>query len=85
MILGEESFLEEQELVLGAGRVVDDSDEQSLEVDFDAGEQLRERRFVEVPVVVEGELARMEMDLDEASPHGDCQRGRQRTQHRRAK
>ena len=35
--------------MFGTGAVVDDGDEESLEIDFDAGEQLRERCLVEVP------------------------------------
>lgn len=65
MILGEEAFFEEQELVLGTGGVVDDRNKEALEVDLDAGEQLGERGFLEVPVIVEGELARVEVDFDE--------------------
>ena len=40
VILGEEAFLEEQDLVLGSGGVVDDGDEEALEVDLNAGAQL---------------------------------------------
>jgi len=65
VILGEEAFFEKQKLVFGSGGVVDDGDEEALEVDLDAREQLGERGFVEVPVVVEGELSRMQVDLDE--------------------
>ena len=70
MILGEKAFLEKQELVLGAGAVVDDGDEEALEIDLDAGEQLGERGFLEVAVVVEGELAGMQVDLDEVGLAG---------------
>ena len=45
LVLGEGAFLEEQQLVFGAGAVVDDGDEEAAEVDFDAGEEFRERRF----------------------------------------
>ena len=60
MVLGEEAFFEEQKLVLGAGGVVDDGDEGALEIDFDAGEQLGERGFleevlIEHPVGIRGE------------------------------
>ncbi len=57
VVLGQEAFPEEQELVLVAGGVVDDGDEEAFEIDLDAGEQLGERFLFEVPVVVEGELA----------------------------
>ena len=40
MLLGEEALLEGQERVSGTGGVVDDGDEEVLEVDLDAGEQL---------------------------------------------
>ena len=53
MVFGQEAFLEKQELVLWAGGVVDDGNEKALEVDLDAGEQLGERCFVEVLVVME--------------------------------
>lgn len=42
VVLGEEAFFEKQELVFGSGGVVDDGDEEPLEVDLDAGEQLGE-------------------------------------------
>lgn len=67
VILGKEAFLEEQELMFRSGGVVDDGDDEALEVDLDAGEQLGERGFFKVPVVVEGELAGMQVDLDEVA------------------
>jgi hypothetical protein len=70
VVFGEEAFFEEEELVLGSRGVVDDGDEEPLEVALDAGEQLGERGFVEVPVVVEGELAGMQVDLDEVGLAG---------------
>jgi hypothetical protein len=57
-----EAFFEEEELVFRAGAVVDDGDEEAVEVDFDAGEELWEWVFFEVAIVVEGELAGVEMD-----------------------
>ena len=38
VILGEEALFEKQELVLGAGGVVDDGDEEPPEFDLDPGE-----------------------------------------------
>jgi hypothetical protein len=43
VVLGEEAFLEKQELVLGSVGVIDDSDEEPFEVDLDAGEKFGER------------------------------------------
>jgi hypothetical protein len=57
MILGEKALLEKQELVLGTGSVVDHGNKEALEVDLNVSKQLGEWVFVEVPVVVEGELA----------------------------
>lgn len=70
MVLGEEAFLEKQELVFRTGGVVDDGDEKALEIDLDAGEQLGKRGCVEVAVVVEGEFPRMQVDLDEVGLAG---------------
>jgi hypothetical protein len=42
VVLGEKAFFEKQELMLGAGGVVDNGDEEAAEVDFDAGEELGE-------------------------------------------
>ena len=70
VILGEEAFFEKQELVFGAGAVVDDGDEEPPEINLDPCEQLGERRGVEFPVVMEGELARVKMDLDEVGLAG---------------
>ena len=64
VVFSEEAFFEKKELMLGAGGVVDDGDEEPLEVDFDAGEQLGEWRFFEVLVVVEGEFAGIQVDFD---------------------
>ncbi len=63
MVFGEEALFEKQKLMLTTVGVVDDGDEESLEVDLDAGEQLGERGFIEVAVVVEGELGGVQVDL----------------------
>jgi len=59
VVLGEEALFQEKQLVIRAGGVIDDGDEEALEIDLDAGEQLGEWGVVEVLVVVEGELAGM--------------------------
>lgn len=64
VVLGEEAFFEEQELVLRAGGVVDEGDEEALEIDFDAGEQLGQRGLFKVAVVVKGELAGVDILSD---------------------
>jgi hypothetical protein len=43
VVFGQESLFEKQELVLRSVGVVDDGDEEPLEVDLDAGEQLWQR------------------------------------------
>lgn len=45
VVFGQESLLEKQELLLCSIGVVDDGDEEPLEVDFDAGEQLWQRGY----------------------------------------
>jgi hypothetical protein len=65
VVLGEETFFEKQELVFRSGGVIDHGDEEPLEVDLDPGEQLGEWSGVELAVVVEGELAGMEVDFDQ--------------------
>jgi hypothetical protein len=57
VVLGEEAFFEKQELMLGAGSVIDDRDKEPPEVDLDPGEQLGKRCGLEVAVVMEGEFA----------------------------
>ncbi len=76
MVFGEEAFFEKQKLMLTTVGVVDDGDEEPLEVDLDAGEQLGERGFIEVAVVVEGELAGVQMDLDTNSAIDGSTNGR---------
>ncbi len=70
VVFGEEAFFEKQELVLSTVGMVDDGDEETLEVDLDAGEQFGKRGFFEVAVVVEGEFAGIQMDLDEVGLAG---------------
>jgi hypothetical protein len=76
VVFGEEAFFEKQKLMLTTVGVVDDGDEEPLEVDLDAGEQLGERGFIEVAVVVEGELAGVQMDLDTNSAIDGSTNGR---------
>jgi hypothetical protein len=73
VLLGEEAFFEEEELVFGSVRVVDDRNEEAAEVDLDAGKELGERVFFEVAVVVRGEgVARLEDARCKRSRKGLC-------------
>jgi hypothetical protein len=76
MVLGEEAFFEKQKLMLTTVGVVDDGDEESPEIKLDPGEKLGERGFIEVAVVVEGELARVQVDLDANSAIDGSTNGR---------
>jgi hypothetical protein len=69
VVLGEEAFFEKQELMLSTVGVVDDRDEEPPEIDLDSGEELRQRCGVKVFVVVERELAGVQVDLDEVGLH----------------
>ncbi len=76
MVFGEEAFFVSQKLMLPTVGVVDDGDEESPEINLDPGEKLGERGFIEVAVVVEGELARVQVDLDTNSAIDGSTNGR---------